>query len=139
MSQKADDSLNCPACTGTFPFKMVESDSAVILKCPLCGSTLLFYSGVSFCLSKDELAKILKSKNLEKVCSVFDRVNTARNNKKAVKIVRFEPVHISKREALLSGEGGLPVRKNPIGKDEVIDLIIDLNTSVSVEDFLARL
>jgi hypothetical protein len=122
-----------------FPLKMVESDSAVILKCPLCGSTLLFYSGVSFCLSKDELVKIFKSKNLEKICNIFNKVSNAKNNKKPVKIVRFEPIHISKREALLSGEGSLPIRKNPIGKDEVIDLIIDLNTSVSVEDFLARL
>jgi len=139
MNQKADGTLNCPACVGFFPFKMVKSDSAVILKCPLCGSTLLFYSGVSFQLSSEELARILKSKRLDWITTVFDRVHDSMDKTKPSKIVHFEPTIVSRREALLSGEGGLPVRKDPIGKDEVIDLIIDLNTSASVEDFLARL
>ncbi|MBL8025280.1 MAG: hypothetical protein JNL74_02655 [Fibrobacteres bacterium] len=138
MPKRADSSLICIACNGSFPLRMADASHAIIMKCPLCGTNLLYYSGLLFQLSREELDRVLKGKGLSGADGIFG-VGSGVEKRKHHKIVRFEPLHVSKREMMLSKEGQFPERKMAIDKEEVINLVIDLNTTVSVEDFLTRI
>lgn len=139
-SSEAKKTLSCPACNGLFSLDISDAtEGALILCCPSCGSFLLVYAGISFKLNDNDLKEIAICKKLGNISALLKITGADNREKKTQKVVLFRPNRISKREMLLSHEGIMPERKNPIEKEEILNLIIDLNTTTTVEEFLSKI
>jgi Zn-finger nucleic acid-binding protein len=126
--------LICPACKKSHPLALKSEKSVLLLNCPECRAILLHYGDATYQVEKSEIKDLSQKKNLKSVYALLELISRKEGKRQRGKAVLFKPQKLS-----LSKAQGKPMRTEPIGQDEVLDLIIELQTSASVTDFLEKL
>jgi hypothetical protein len=121
--------IRCPACGTQKEIYLRARDSVIILNCPDCGALLLFHEGKAYHISKKGIRDAVRacgSRNIEGILELLKQQN---KQAKGGKRFRSRPYRPGKR----------PERSDPINHEDIIDLVIDIHTTDSVNAFLEKL
>lgn len=66
--------IKCPSCLQDFTLYLTIDTSMVILDCPTCCSSVIFYKSRSFTLSKSQIERIKKCKQESSVLKILHRI-----------------------------------------------------------------
>ncbi len=140
--------ITCPVCDSLCKLVMEEKSTLVILNCPECGAGLIDYKNQTYHIEndRDKIAEIIEDKSLKSILEFIERVSVSKDkNKKAKEILPYIPTEL-KKEIILNVKSDWPedqpasaLKLEPISKDDITNLIIDINTSKSVSEFLKKL
>jgi len=121
-------SFQCPHCQNQVEVSLENEAMVIVMSCAHCKTPLMYYYGEVFEVDQIEMGE-LQQKQLKAVQGFMKvRGITAPLNK---------PMHDSTRAGTHSA--GQPIREQAINNDDVLDLMIDLETSNDVDEFLRKL
>jgi hypothetical protein len=129
--------LVCPACKKSHEISLKSGKSVLLLNCPECRCLLLHYGDATYQVRKSEIEEASRGKNLKSVHHLMEVISRIKADKGKPGIIPFKPRKIRKDDrAKGAGKGR---RTEPLSKDEILNLIIDINTTSSVSEFLKKL
>ncbi len=126
--------LICPACKSSHEFDLTKGGTVLLLNCPQCKAVLINFHGVTYQVEKSEVRDISRKKNLKSIHTLMEKISRQNSEKEKQPIVLFKPKRLNKSNPV-SGVS----RTGPVSKDEILNLVIDINTTSSVSEFLRRL
>lgn len=129
--------LVCPECRKKHPIALKTDKSVVLLNCPSCGALLLYHSGATFKVEKSEIREMSRKKNLKSVHELLEEIARQRKESHMHPVKLFSPRKIKPYRGKKAGDR--TSRTRPLDKDDILNVIIDLNTSSSVAEFLEKL
>ena len=128
--------VQCPHCGGSSKLFLASNPLILVLNCPQCQSPLLNSEGETF---KVEDTKIVNMENHQ----IKEYIKSLKENQAMESSDYPEPESPMRllspsRERVLT-LSGRPHRKIPIGEDDLLNLKIDLESSMDVTEFIDRL
>ena len=123
-------SFRCPHCQTQVEVSLESEAMVIVMSCGHCKTPLMYYYGEAFEVDQIEMGE-LQHKQLKavqgflKVRGIPEKGGTTSST-----IHHAEPG---------THPAGQPVRDNSIGKDDILDLMIDLETTNDVDEFLRKL
>ena len=127
--------LICPACRKSHRVTLKSGKSVLLLNCPECRTLLLHYGSATFQVEKSEIKDLSHKKGLKSVHKLMELISHLKEKRGDPRVIRFQPRKVKSPRTPRPEKG----RTEPFGKDEILDLIIDIQTSASVTDFLNKL
>lgn len=124
--------FKCPRCSAETEILLETPANMLLLSCSECRCPLMYFSGQVFEIEDAEF-KNLQGKQMKAVEGFLKIHRTARRANSEAQI------NLGARALRASHKAGAPVRTDAIGSGDITDLIIDLETSEDVDDFLKRL
>ena len=129
-------SFRCPHCQNTVEITLESQAMVIVMDCAHCKTPLMYYYGEAF--EVDRIAMGDLKQNQLKAVQGFLKVRGQLTPATA------EPRAQSTELAANPGDHGThhagdPVRDSAIGKDDILDLMIDLETCQDVDEFLRRM
>lgn len=127
---------------------MEEKSTLIILNCPECGAGLIDYKDQTFHIEndKEKIAEIIEDKSLNTILDFIEKISISKEKlNKPKKITPFQPKQVKKGIVLnINSEwpnsvNSSAIKLDPISNDDITNLIIDINTSKSVSEFLNKL
>lgn len=123
--------FRCPHCQKEVEVSLESEAMVLVMTCSHCKTPLMYYYGEAFEVDRMEMGE-LQQKQLKAVQG-FLKVRGMSQPGIAVETLR-------RRTAGSANHGvGEPVRETAITRDDVLDLLIDLETTHDVDEFLKRL
>ena len=131
--------IKCPSCSQNFTLYLSIDTSMVILDCPTCCSSIIFYKSRSFSLSKSQIDRIKKCKQESSVLKILHRItgqetkvrclhhNKATNYRAEVGRCRNKFISIIKSNT------------DFISQDDIVNLRIELETCMDSGSFIEKL
>jgi hypothetical protein len=111
----------------------------VILDCPTCCSSIIFYKSRSFSLSKSQIDRIKKCKQESSVLKILHRI-TGQETK--VRCLHHNKAVNYRAEVGRSQNKFIPMIKSNtdfISQDDIVNLRIELETCIDSESFIEKL
>lgn len=131
--------IKCPSCSQNFTLYLTIDTSMVILDCPTCCSSIIFYKSRSFSLSKSQIDRIKKCKQESSVLKILHRI-TGQETK-----VRC----LHNRSRHYQSEAGTGAQHRPISifksnmdyitQDDIVNLRIELETCRDAGNFIENI
>lgn len=135
--------IRCPACGTQKEIYLRSRSSVIILNCPDCGALLLFHEGRAYHISKKGIRDAIRacgSRNIEGILEVLKRQGKPARSGKRSTLPPAQTGQPDKRSRLRPYRPGKrPDRTDPINHEDIIDLVIDIHTTESVNAFLEKL
>lgn len=122
--------FKCPRCGAENEITLEHSASMLLLSCGECHCPLMYFSGQAFEIDESEF-HLLQNRQMKAV-EGFLKIHRAGRRPIAA-------ASQGARALPAQHKAGEPVREQYIGPDDITDLVIDLETSEDVEDFLKRI
>jgi len=122
--------FRCPHCQNQVEVSLESEAMVIVMSCGHCKTPLMYYYGEAFEVDQIEMGN-LQNKQLKAVQGFLKvRGIPEKGGSTAALVNHSEPG---------SHGMGSPVREDVIGKDDILDLMIDLETTSDVDDFLRKL
>ena len=125
--------MTCPACRKIHLLTLKSEKSVLLLNCPECRTLLLHYGDATYQVEKSEIKDMSRKKNLKSVHALLEQISRQKKDKEKHRVALFHPLKVK------SVKSDRTERPGPLSKDEILDLIIDINTSASVTEFLGKI
>jgi hypothetical protein len=130
MSENFKHQLNCTECHFFGEVHLEQPSEAILTECPRCKSTLLLMNG------RTELLDLETTQNLQKAGNdIKGQLKTTQKRSAAM----FDTEYFHETKSGTKPLHSRTPRDHVISKDEIFDLIIDLETTVDVQDFISRI
>lgn len=124
-------SFRCPHCQKNVEISLESEAMVIVMSCAHCKTPLMYYYGEAFEVDQIEMGE-LQQKQLKAVQGFMK--------------VRGMPEPILKARKTIPHNGvagthtaGEPLLEHAIGKDDILDLMIDLETTNDVDEFIRRM
>ena len=129
--------IKCPSCSQNFTLYLTIDTSMVILDCPTCCSSIIFYKCRSFSLSKSQIERIKKCKQESSVLKILHRI-TGQDTK--VRCLQHKEKHYHS-EAGSSHKMVSMAKSNfdYITQDDIVNLRIELETCKDAGNFIENI
>ncbi|NLB64257.1 MAG: hypothetical protein GX801_09165 [Fibrobacter sp.] len=121
----------CPACKFVSDVSVESASEVIVMACAHCKTPLMWYHGEVFEVDSIEIAD-LQQKHLKAV-EGYLKVHDLKQTVLGLQSISGDP------HPPATHRRGEPVRKDFIDSDSIADLLIDLETCESVDDFLERI
>jgi hypothetical protein len=131
--------IECPSCSHNFRLFLSVDTSMVILDCPICNMSIVYYKNQTFPLSKKQIERIKNCKHESNVLKILHKI-TAQESKVHCAQTASVPLNYSSNGSAISRE--LPIIKSDIERithDDIINLRIELETCEDVGCFIERI
>jgi hypothetical protein len=131
--------IKCPSCSQNFTLYLSIDTSMVILDCPTCCSSIIFYKSRSFSLSKSQIDRIKKCKQESSVLKILHRI-TGQETK--VRCLHHNKAGNYRSEIGRSRNKFIPMIKSNtdfISQDDIVNLRIELETCMDSGSFIEKL
>ncbi len=120
--------IQCPQCRETSEL-LLESDARmIVMTCPACSTSMMYYYGKTFAIDSGEMEKIKGNRHMTTVQGVV-RGPGERDTSDHPAVVRQQDAHPAHQI-------GAPVRDRPFGQDDITNLKIELALAKDVNDFI---
>ncbi len=125
--------IECPSCAESYRLFLSINTSMVILDCPMCYTSIIYFKGQTFLLSKNQLERIKNCKVESNVLKILQKI-TAEGTKvhcRQGRVQRYRGV-----------EKHLPIIRSSldhISHDDIINLRIELETCRDTAEFIERI
>jgi len=131
--------IECPSCSQHFKLYLSIDTSMVILDCPMCCTSIIYYKNKTFPLSKTQIERIKSCKKESNVLKILHRI-TAHESKvecahSAVSAARFCAQGASLQKSAMM----MKTHFDQITRDDVINLRIELETCKDAAGFIERM
>ncbi len=130
----------CPACSQKNNIQLHKKFTTILLNCPECHALLLHHNSRTIHISSTH-ADHKKGKG-GLFLDLFSILEKLHGEKKIKGIEIFSPLVLKRKTLKIKCEtpnaSGKSCRILPVSADDILNLIIDLNTTGSVNDFLDR-
>jgi hypothetical protein len=132
--------IECPSCSHNFKLFLSVDTSMIILDCPICNISIIYYKNQTYPLSKQQIDRIKKCKNESNVIKILHNI-TAQESK----VHCIEPAHqlqmacSSENSAISQSFHILKSDVDRITYDDLINLRIELETCKDVRSFIDRI
>jgi uncharacterized protein YbaR (Trm112 family) len=110
-----DIRFQCPYCYSETELSLETQAAMLFLNCPECQGPLMYFSGRAFEMDSEEFLNLQKRLKSLKGSLKIRRTGNAQHR------------------------AGEPIRAQAISSEDIANLLIDLETSEDVDDFLRRL
>ena len=129
--------IKCPSCSQNFTLYLTIDTSIVILDCPACCSSIIFYKSRSFSLSKGQIERIKKCKQESSVLKILHRI-TGQETK--VRCLNHKGSHYhSEAGASRKSFSILKSNLDYITQDDIVNLRIELETCKDAKNFIENI
>ena len=131
--------IKCPSCSQNFTLYLSIDTSMVILDCPTCCSSIIFYKSRSFSLSKSQIDRIKKCKQESSVLKILHRI-TGQETK--VRCLHHNKAGNYRAEVGRCRNKFIPMIKSNtdfISQDDIVNLRIELETCMDSGSFIEKL
>lgn len=128
-------STKCPNCGRETDIELEVKTTIAVFTCVSCKSSLMYFYGRTFEIDAEGMEKLTKSrasmKSIEGLITAFNKKaeKSLQGSKSSEIILRQDNIH----------KIGEAVRNADISEDDIADLIITLETSNGIDDFLENL
>lgn len=122
--------VKCPHCKEVSELFLGSEAYMIVLNCPSCNSALMYYYGKTFEIDESEIEKIQGNLQMTTVQGILKNINARETTKNHTSLI------VKPAEARATHKAGAPVRDTHLGKDDITNLKIELNTSQDVNDFI---
>ena len=131
--------IECPFCGVLKKISLKAKPHHLIIPCDRCHNIMLFYRDKVYRVDKVMLSTFLQTENSGKILEMMETFHKKGGRRRRAGPFRplSAPLPHAKRRALALVKKAS--RREPISRQDVIDLVIDLHTSKSVADFLTKL
>jgi hypothetical protein len=129
--------IKCPSCSQNFTLYLTIDTSMVILDCPTCCSSIIFYKSRSFSLSKSQIDRIKKCKQESSVLKILHRI-TGQETK--VRCLHHKEKHYHSEARSINKQ--VPMFKSNldfITQDDIVNLRIELETCKDAGNFIENI
>jgi hypothetical protein len=129
--------IKCPSCLQNFTLYLTIDTSMVILDCPTCCSSVIFYKSRSFSLSKSQIERIKKCKQESSVLKILHRI-TGQETKVRCMHNKGRQYH---SEAASSRKPVSIIKSDfdYITQDDIVNLRIELETCKDAMSFIEHI
>lgn len=122
--------VKCPQCKEVSDLFLGSEAYMIVLNCPACSTSLMYYYGKTFEIDEREMEKIQDNLQMTSVQGVLKNISSREQVRTvAVPSAEFRPTH----------KAGSPVREFPLGRDDITNLKIELALNKDAEDFIRSL
>ena len=102
----------------------------IVLNCPACSTSLMYYYGKTFEIDEREMEKIQGNLQMTSVQGILKNTRSQEHVRStAVQSPEFRPTH----------KAGSPIREFPLGRDDITNLKIELALNKDADDFIRTL
>lgn len=129
--------IECPFCGAKKRIAFKTRPLHLILPCDQCHNLVLLYRDTVYKVDKVMLSTLLQTQNSEKILEMMDAFHRKGGRRRRAAGPRTQQKAPARRGVLAGAAKSR--RPDPISRQDVIDLVIDLNTSGSVAEFLEKL
>ena len=119
--------VKCPQCKESSELLLESEAQMIVLHCPSCNASLMYYYGKTFAIDSNEMDKIQGNAQMTTVKGILKNSGTYEG--KSASVVR-------RTEVRASHQAGAPVRESPFAQDDITNLKIDLALAKDVNDFI---
>ena len=120
--------IKCPQCKEASELLLESEAQMIVLHCPSCNASLMYYYGKTFAIDESEMDKIRGNAQMTTVRGILKNPG-AREPGKSADVVR-------RTEMPSCHQAGAPVRESPFAQDDITNLKIDLARAKDVNDFI---
>jgi hypothetical protein len=125
--------IECPSCTQNFRLYLSIDTSMVILDCPMCCTSIIYYKSRTFQLSKHQMENIKKCEKESNVLKILHKI-TAQEPKVPCSHKYIQHYNTIERHSSI-----IKSDFDYISSDDIINLKIELETCQDSAYFIERL
>ena len=122
--------VKCPQCKEVSDLLLGSEAYMIVLHCPACSTSLMYYYGKTFEIDEREMEKIQGNLQMTSVQGVLKNTRMREQVRTdAEPPPEFRPSH----------KAGSPIREYPLGRDDITNLKIELALNNDAEEFIRSL
>ena len=131
--------IACPSCSQHFKLYLSIDTSMVILDCPMCCTSIIYYKNKTFPLSKTQIERIKNCKKESNVLKILHRITAFESKvpcaQSAVSSARYHTHGASLQKSASMCKSHL----DRITNDDIINLRIELETCKDAACFIEKM
>lgn len=127
----------CPVCKTRHPLNLKKARSILLMACPRCRSLLLHCHGVTFSVNRGGVEDLSRGGHIKSGQKLLEAIARKKKAPRTPQVHLFIPEKVKPGRKKADAPGAS--RERAISGQDVLDLVIDLETTDSVTGFLERL
>ncbi len=133
--------ITCPHCCLKAELEIEEEAEMILMRCVSCSGPYLYFHGETYEVEENEMENLRKAelKQVEGLLHVDENTDEGVDESFETNSDDSTQVALQAKNKPLHSRNGKVERDQVVGNDDIIDLIIDLETSQDVNEFIAKL